>query len=162
MEHAEVIDKWLQQEATTRAQYISKVVNRKSSIDGLFVWLAAVSQSCHMNIIHAGGVWTTCASELVVMTDASIMYIMHCFLSIPAMYLANPDKDSSTDSKYIKQFCNLLETQDNFITIPGVLNDLVHDLEGCLDEIGLVPTSNVKPLQELFAEILVWCRITGT
>ena len=38
--------------------------------------------------------------------------------------------------------------------IPGVLNDPVHDPEGCLDEIGLVPTSNIKPLQELFADIL--------
>ncbi len=84
-EHTEVIDEWLQQAATSRAQYMSKVVNRKSSMDGLFVWLAAVSQDCHVNIMHTRGVWTTHASELVVMTDASIVYIMCCFLSMPVL-----------------------------------------------------------------------------
>ena len=86
---------------------MSKVVNRKSSVDSLFVWLAALSQGCHINIIHTRGVWTTHTLELAVMTDPSIVYIVCCFLSMTAMHLVDPDKDTSTDSEYVKQFQNL-------------------------------------------------------
>ncbi len=59
-------------------------------MDGLFVWLAANFMQSHVNIIHARGVWTTRASETVVMTDAALVYILGCFLSVRAMRLECP------------------------------------------------------------------------
>ena len=53
-----------------------KVMNCKSVVDGLFVWLAVVSQGCHINVLHAGGVWTTQVMEMVVITDPTIVYIL--------------------------------------------------------------------------------------
>lgn len=123
---------------------MTKVVSRKSSIDGLFIWLAAVSQGCHLNILHAGRVWTTQESEMVVMMDATIVYIVHCFLSTQAMRLTDPAKDLSTDSEYVRPFANPLETEHSFIMIPPVLNDPVRDMEEQLEETSLLPVSDIN------------------
>ena len=76
MDIAVVVNEWLLQANTSRAQYMMKVMNHKSVVDRLFVWLAMVSQGCHINVLHAGGVWTTRAMEMFVMTDPTIMYIL--------------------------------------------------------------------------------------
>ncbi len=59
MEVAVVVDDWLVWTGTSHPQYLTKVVNQKSAVDGLFVWLAAVSQEVHLNIIHTKGIWTS-------------------------------------------------------------------------------------------------------
>ncbi len=76
---AEVVDDWLQLAGLTRHQYLAKVVNCGASINGLFVWLAAVFSGKHLNIMHATGIWTLHATEIVVMTDVVLIYIIRCF-----------------------------------------------------------------------------------
>ena len=73
---AEVVDDWLLLVGVTRCQYLTKVVNHGASIDRLFVWLAVVFSGVYLNIIHAAGIWTSHATEIVVMTDAALIFIM--------------------------------------------------------------------------------------
>ncbi len=154
MEVSKVIDSWLLATNTSHAQYMMKVVNCKSAVDGLFLWLSAVSQSCHINLLHAGGLWTTRESETVVMTDPTIVYILQCFLSTPAMHLSTLDKNNSMDSEYVAPFFNPLEMEKVYSTIPQVLNDPVHDMNSRLVKVGLTLISTVKPLQCLLVDSL--------
>ena len=154
MDVSKVMDSWLLATNTSCAQYMMKVVNCKSAVDGLFLWLSAVSQSCHINLLHTGGLWTTRESETVMITDLTIVYILRCFLSTPAMHLSTPDKNASTDSEYVAPFFNPLETEKAYITIPQVLNNPVHDMISRLDKVGLTSISTVKPLQCLLADSL--------
>ena len=73
---AEVVDDWLLLAGVIRHQYLAKVVNRGASIDGLFIWLTAVFSGKHLNIFHAAGIWTSCATEIMVMTDAALIFII--------------------------------------------------------------------------------------
>ena len=99
---AEVVDDWLLLAGVTRCQYLAKVVNHGASIDRLFVWLAAVFSGKHLNIIHTAGIWTSHATEIMVMTDAALIFIIWCFLSMPAMHLSVAKSGSSDlDSEYL-------------------------------------------------------------
>ncbi len=150
-EIAETIDSWLLCTKTSRAQYMTKVVNRKSVVDGLFTWMAAVSQNCHLNILYMTGIWTTRCSEITVLTDPTVVYIVCCFLAMPAMWLVL-DKDKSTDSEYFTPYVAPVENQHKFITIPLVLNDPVIDIVSWLNEIGLKGLGVSRPLQNVFAD----------
>ncbi len=86
---ARVVDTWLLDAGVTCKQYLSRVVNHGSAVDGLFVWLAANLMKQHINIIHATGIWTTRASELVIMTNAALVFIMDCFLTVQKMHLGS-------------------------------------------------------------------------
>ena len=123
-------------------------------MDYEFVWLSVVSQGCHINVLHAGGVWTTQVTELVVMTDPTIVYILWCFLSTLGMYLSDSTKDLSMDSEYITPFLSVLETECFYIMVPRVLNDPIHNLASHLDEARLCAHPPTKPLQELLSDSL--------
>ena len=139
-EVATVVDQWLLETKTSRPQYLTIVVNHKSSVDGLFAWLVAVSQKAYLNIIHIKGIWTICHSDIIVLTDPTIVFVVKCFVATPAMHLANPMKsnDLESDPEYVHPFHETFETEANFITIPQVLNDPVQDMSTRLGEIGLV------------------------
>ncbi len=150
---AEVIDEWLFTAGITRKQYLSQVINRGSSIDGLFVWLAAVHMGCHLNIIHGAGIWMTRASETVVMTDCAIVFIIHCFMSTPSMHLTaakDSPQDSDSDSDFMCAFRPAGETTDRYVQVPQVLNDPVERA----DEVGMSLQGHPCPLQVLLAELL--------
>ncbi len=144
---AEVIDSWLEFHHISRAQYLQKVVNRKSSIDGLFVWMAAWACDVHLNMLHASGIWTTYKLDIPVFTDPGIVFIVRCFLAVPAMHLGLP-KDES-DSEFLRPFG---PPPPGFITVPLVLNKPVTEVQERLDETRMVCDSDEAPLQELFAE----------
>ena len=153
-EVAVVVDNWLLHTRTTCSQYLTKVINHKSAIDGLFAWLAAVSQGIHLNIIHARGIWTSCRSDITVMTDPMKVYVLRCFVSTPAMHLMDPDKDQSSDPEYVALFRHPAETQEKYITIPHVLNKPVLSIQERLDKTGLQRLSDVAPIQDLLASLL--------
>ncbi len=120
----EVCDEWIMRADVLRKQYLSRVVNRGLAINGLYVWLAAHSQNHHLNIIHTGGIWTTRASEMVVMMDAALVFIIRCFLSTTTMK-PTLDHDVSTDSEFLHPFCHPGQTQDKYIHVLLVLNKSV-------------------------------------
>ena len=95
---------------------MTKVVNRKSAVDSLFAYLiSAVSQDSHLNVLHTTGIWTTRRSEITVLTDPTIVYIVQCFLATPVMHLAI-DKNKSSDSEYVTLFAVPAENQHKLTT----------------------------------------------
>ena len=52
----------------------------------------------HLNVLHISEVWTTQHSELPVLTDATVVLILGCFLSTPYMVRTVP-KDE--DPEYV-------------------------------------------------------------
>ncbi len=135
-EVAEVVDQWLLTAAVSRKQYLSCVVNRDSVIDGLFVWLAARWRGVHLNIVHATGIWITRQSDIVVMMDTKLVFIMPCFLSTCALQLQEVNKlplgDSS--SEFIQPFSSVKETEGLFVGVSQVLNDPVQNCVEHADE----------------------------
>ncbi len=69
-------------------------------MDGWFLWLAVQVVRQHMNLIHTSGIWTSHHSEMTVLTDASIIMIIRCFLVTPKMTC----KIGSEDTTYIRFF----------------------------------------------------------
>ena len=142
---------------------MSQVVNRGAAIDRLFVWLATHSQNQHLNIVHAGGIWTTRASEMVVMTDAALIFIIRYFLSTQKMS-AQLDHDISSESEFVHPFCHPMEMQDKFIHIPPVLNKPVKNPMERAFEADVQIQGHELPLQQLIAnelrcEVEEYCHI---
>ncbi len=127
------------------------------AIDGLFVWLAAQGQSQHLNIVHAGSIWTAQASEMVIMTDPTLIFIIGYFLSMPKMN-AHYDKDQSLDSDYVHPLCHPGVTEGSYIHIPPVLNKPVKDPIDRAFEADVVLKGNELPLQCLLAN-LMQCKV---
>ena len=111
-----------------KVQFLTKVVNRKSAVDGLFAWLSTVSQNCHLNIVHAKGIWTLRKSDIIVLTDPTVVFVVHCFIASPAMHLNNPSKDLDLDLDFVTPFLDPWDTENSFVMILQVLNDPVHDI----------------------------------
>ncbi len=78
-----VIEQWLSEIGMSCRQYLQRVVNKHTPIDGLFLWLSVFMSGCHINIVHVGGIWTSRLSEICVLTDTCIMLILKCFLYVP-------------------------------------------------------------------------------
>ena len=154
IEVAVVVDEWLIQTGTSCLQYLAKVVNCKSAIDGLFTWLAAVSLGVHLNIIHATGIWTSQKLDITVLTDPTIVYVLRCFISAPAMHLQDPDKHESSDLDYVMPFKHPAEMENCYITIPQVLNKPVINVQDRLNETVLQRLSDTLPIQNLLADLL--------
>ncbi len=152
---AEVVDDWLLLAGVTRCQYLAKVVNCGASIDGLFVWLAVVFSGKHLNIIHAAGIWTLHATEIVVMTDAALIFIIWCFLSMPVIQLSETKSGSSdSDSEYLLPFRPWYEMDGKYVQIPQVLNKPVHDCSNRVGNIGVTLVGDCRPLPELLASVM--------
>ncbi len=113
------------------------MVNRKSAVDGLFAWLSTVSQNCHLNIVHAKGIWTSRKSDIVVLTDPTVVFVVYCFIASPAMHLTSPSKDSDLDPDFVTPFLDPWDTENSFVTILQVLNDPVCDIAMRLNKTGL-------------------------
>ncbi len=153
-EVAMVVDEWLIQTGTLHSQYLTKVVNHKSAIDGLFAWVAAVLQGVHLNIIHATGIWISWKSDITVLTDPTIVYVLRCFISAPAMHLQDPEKDESSDLDYVVPFKHPAETENCYITVLYVLNKPVTNVQDRLNETGLQRLSDMLPILNLLADLL--------
>ena len=146
-----MVDTWLELHGISCPQYLYKVVNRKSTIDGLFVWLVAWSCQKHINIFHALGVWTSRECDIAVFTDAALVFVVHCFLAVPAMRLTLSKRDLDSDPEYI---CPFKLPGAGYVTIPPVLNKPVHSSQQTLDNSGLVPLTEELHLEELFTQHL--------
>ncbi len=121
------------------------------------MWLAAVHVGCYLNIIHGAGIWMTRASEIVIMTDCAIVFILHCFLSTPSMHLTtakDSPQDSDSDSDFMQAFRLAGETADRYVRIPQVLSDPVRDCIERAEEVGITLQGQSCPIQVLLAELL--------
>ena len=144
------IEQWLMDKGVTHKEYLCWIVNRKSVVDGLFVWLSVHACQQHMNVLHPGGIWTSRSSEVMVLTDATVTLVVGCFLLTPKMECFSV-KD---DSFYIKPLHDPHLVQDTFVVMLHALNKLVMDVQECLDETGLYATSPPMLLQEILASLL--------
>ncbi len=97
--------------------------------------------------MHASGIWTSCKSEYVIMTDPAIVLLISSFLSVTKMGMA----ELLDDSVYLAQFKNLVETQEHYISVPQVLNKPVLNLGSCLEEIGIYVCGDHAPLHHIMA-----------
>ena len=125
------------------------MVNRRHPVDGLFLWLAVWVVRQHMNLIHASGIWMSCYSEITVLTDASIIMIIGCFLVTPKMTC----EVDTEDSTYVRLFSNPRLAQTSFVEHPRALSDPIKNLSDRLKEIGLETLGSSKPIQDLLAEL---------
>ncbi len=153
MDMARVVDMQLLDAGITCKQYLSWVVNHGLAVDGLFVWLATNLMKQHINIIHATGIWTMRASELVIMTNAALVFIMDCFLIVRKMHLDSV-KGSESNSEYIRPFVAACETEGYFVQIPQVLNNPVKDCCEKAIDAGLELVGLSKPIQDLLVDQL--------
>ncbi len=149
-----VIDNWLMCHTITRRQYIRQIVNLKWPVDGLFPWLAVHGRQQHINIMHAAGIWTSCHSELVIMTDATIMLVLRCFLVTLPMAIAPTPKVENTAVDYISMFVDPKDVMDRYVTVPQVLNKPVLDVGAHLDELGLTEKEPWMSIQDYLALML--------
>ena len=149
-----VIDDWLMCHVITRRQYIRQIVNLKWPVDGLFPWLAVHGRQQHINIMHAAGIWTSHCSELVIMTDATIMLVLHCFLVTLPMAVAPTPKVENAAVDFISMFVDPKEVIDRYVTVPQVLNKPVLDVGVCLDELGLTEKEPQMSIQDHLACML--------
>ena len=85
----------------------------KWPVDGLFPWLAIQGTGWHINIMHAGGIWTSRHSELVVMTNATIVLMLGCFLVTQPIVCGQPVKEDN--DIYIKPFADPRSVVDRYI-----------------------------------------------
>ncbi len=118
------IEQWLMDKGVTCKEYLYWIVNRKSVVDSLFLWLSVHACQQHMNILHPGGIWTYRSSEVVVLTDAIVTLIVGCFLLTLKMECFSV-KD---DSFYIKPLYDLHLVQDTFVVMLYALNKPVMDV----------------------------------
>ncbi len=143
-----IIEHWLMNHGVTRKEYLRRIVNRRAIPDGLFVWLACWAKHQHLNIVHSNGVWSSRKSEITVLTDATIMLIVNCFLLSLAMQWCNAMKE---DPLYIQPLCDPCETQSCYVIMPKILNRPVHDVNDCLQEIGMYATGPRMLIQDNLA-----------
>ncbi len=149
---------WLEKYGLTHKEYLHYVVNRRCPVDGLFLWLAVRVARQHVNLIHASVIWTSHHSEITVLTDASIIMIIGCFLVTPKMTC----EVDTEDTTYIKLFSDPRLAQTSFVEHPYALSDPIKNLSDRLEEIGLEMLGSNRPIQDLLAELwecdaLVFC-----
>ena len=162
-ETAKVCDEWLLCAGISCKQYLSRVVNRGAAIDGLFNWFATCSQNQHLNIVHVAGIWTTRASEMIVMMDAALIFIIRCFLLTRKMSV-QLDHDTSSESEFVHPFHHPMEMQDKYIHIPPVLNRPVQDPMERAFEVDVQFQGQELLLHQLIAnklkcEVLDYCHM---
>ncbi len=85
------------------------------------------------------------------MTDATLVFIIRCFLSILRM-VAHYDKDQSSDSYYVHPFHHPGETEGLYIHIPPVLNKPVQNPPERAFEADVVIHEEEQTLQWLLAD----------
>ncbi len=125
------------------------MVNRRCPVDGLFLWLAVWVAKQYVNLIHASGIWTLCHSEITVLTDASIIMIIRCFLVTPKMTC----EVDTEDTTYVKLFSDPRLAQTSFVEHPRALSNPIKNLLDRLEEIGLETLGSSRPIQDLLAEL---------
>ncbi len=143
------------QHGITRKEYLWQVVNRNVPTDGLFVWLSIHVWAQHINIIHPGGIWSSRLSEVPVLTDATVILVLHCFLTSLKMTLS----DKKEDSFYVMPLLDPREVGDCFVPVPKVLNCPVHDVDIHLEEVGMYMLGPQVPIQNSLADLLE-CSVT--
>ncbi len=143
------IANWLNICGLLRHQYARSMSSSKAKADGLFVWLAVHCAKQYLNLMHASGIWTSCKSEYVVITDPAIVLLISGFLSVTKMGMA----ELLDDSVYLAQFKNLIETQEHFTPVPQVLNKPVIDLGSHLEEIRIHVCGDCSLLHHIMARL---------
>ena len=145
-----VISTWLDHLGLSRKQYLRRVVNTSKDIDGLFLWLVLREVQQHINLVHSDGVWTSHKSDITVLTDASIVLVLDCFLHTRKMSRLAVEK---ADPDYTTLLCDPKKTLHSFTRIPKVFNCLVKDIAITLDDKGLHQVGETKSLQELLSSL---------
>ncbi len=144
-----IVAGWLEKYGMMRKEYLHYVVNRKHLVNSLFLWLVVRVAQQHVNLIHTSGIWTSRCSKRTVLTDTLILMIIGCFLVTSKME-HSPIKE---DPIYAKMFTDPHLTQTAFVEHLHALSDLVIDLKARMEEIGLEKSGNVRPIQEILAEL---------
>ncbi len=144
------IEQWLMNQGVMRKEYLHHIVNRKSVVDGLFLWLSVHACQQHLNVLHPREIWTSRRSEIVVLMDATITLVVGCFL----LSLKMECFSAKDDSFYIKPLHDLCLVQDSFMVMLCTLNKPAMDVQGHLDETGLYVTSPPMLLQEILASLM--------
>ncbi len=149
-----MIDDWLMCHSITRKQYIRQIMNLKWPVDGLFLWLAVHGRQQHINIMHTTDIWTSCCSELVIMTDATILLVLCCILLTSPMVITPVMKDENPAANFISMFVDPKEVMDRYVTVPQVLNKPVLNVNAHLDELGLTEKEPWISIQDHLAYML--------
>ena len=131
-------------------QYLHFVANRRKPIDGLFLSLMVHALKQHVNILYMGRIWTSQRSDITVLTDATIILVLGCYLSTKKMTWEEIKK---SDPDYITPLHDPRASFE-FVSMPKVLNEPVHNIAARMDEIGLAVIQENTPLQALFAGML--------
>lgn len=63
-------------------------------------------------------------------------------------------RDKKDDSFYIKPLSDLREVGDHFMLVPKMLNCPVHDVEACLEEVGMYALGPQVPIQNGLADLM--------
>ncbi len=145
------IESWLISHRIIRKEYLKHVVNRHLPIDGLFLWLAVWAAEQHVNVLHAGGIWTLRQCEIPVLTDATIVLVLGCFLTSPQMQLGCPKLEDNT---YIKPLANAKMVQNRFVAIPRALNKPARNVTDRNEEVDMYATGPAMLIQDCLANIL--------
>ncbi len=139
----------------SKKQYLQFVVNRRKLIDGLFLWLADHVARRHVNVIHASGIWTSSRSDIMVLTDASIVLILNCVLYTKQM---SWEAIKKCDNEYTATLCDPCPFTVNYVSMPKILNNPVKDTKSCIEEIRLQQRSPDMPIQHHLA-LLLECSV---
>ncbi len=84
------------------------------------------------------------------LTDAAVVLVLHCFLTSPKMTF----NDKKEDSFHIMPLSDPREAADCFVPVPKVLNDPVHDVDACLEEVGMYALGPRVLIQNSLADLL--------
>ncbi len=146
------VENWLICYGITKKQYLNFIINRHKPIDGLFVWLVVHATKSHLNILHASGVWTSCHSNITVLTDASsIVLVVNCTLHIGKM---TREAIKKHNDKFVEMLCDPRPTLADFASLPRILNNPVKDIPDRMEEIGLKEKQADAPIQNYLAFLL--------
>ncbi len=132
-----------------KKQYLRNVVNRSHTINGLFLWLSVNVTKKHLNILHISGVWTSCRSDITVLTDATVVLVLNCCLA--TQHMTRDEIKKSVDDEYTMPLRDPRAEAGHFVSMPKILNDPVKSVGEHLDEIGLVKKMDCQPIQNLLA-----------
>ena len=149
------VENWLMNYGLSKKQYLQFIVNRIKLIDRLFLWLAIHMAGRHLNVIHTSRIWTSHRSDIMVLTDASVVLILNCVLYTKQM---TQEAIKKHDNEYTATLCDPCPFIMNYVSIPKILNNPVKDTNSYMEEIRLQQRSPDMPIQQYLA-LLLECSV---
>lgn len=148
MTTAYTVDKCLQQKGLSLKQYITKVGNVGSPIDGLFVWLVSWCFNQHVNVVHSDGVWTTRRSVIPDLHDPTIVLMLNSYLFSPAV--------SRVQEKHVTHLAwpTPAELISDLVPFMCMLNSPVKDIQTHCYEMDLASCGTLETLHVLLQNLM--------